>query len=66
MHWNQIEYAKGEEVEVFSFNVVWRGFIVGVHVKPVSLMLKTPVWYYVRTSEGVNEYPSTQVRRVQG
>ena len=60
MHWNQIEYARGEAVEVWWFYSWYRGVIVGVHVQPVQ-----PVRYYVRTSEGVSEYAAAQVRRVQ-
>ena len=60
MHWNQIEYARGEAVEVFWYHLVHRGVIVGVHVQPGH-----PIRYYVRTSEGVSEYAAAQVRRVQ-
>lgn len=63
MNWNVIEYARGQAVEVWSYNAWYRGTIVGVHVKPVH-----PVWsvrYYVQTSEGVSEYAASQIRRVQ-
>lgn len=60
MHWNQIEYARGEAVEVFWYHLVHRGVIVGVHVQPGRA-----VRYYVRTSEGVSEYAASQIRRIQ-
>ena len=60
MHWNAIEYAKGEAVEVWWYQAWYRGVIVGVHVQPGQ-----PVRYYVRTSEGVSEYAAAQIRRVQ-
>ena len=60
MHWNAIEYAKGEAVEVWWYQAWYRGEIVGVHVQPGRA-----VQYYVRTSEGVSEYAAAQVRRVQ-
>ena len=60
MHWNQIEYAKGEAVVVWWHNTCYCGVIVGVHVQPGR-----PVRYYVQTSEGVSEYAAAQVRRVQ-
>lgn len=59
MHWNQIEYARGEVVEVWAF--IWlTGTIVGVHVQP-----ERAVRYYVRTSEGVSEYAASRIRRVK-
>jgi len=45
MHWNQIEYASKEAVEVWWYQAWYRGVIVGVHVQPGK-----PVRYYVRTS----------------
>ena len=60
MHWNQIEYARGEAVEVFWYHLVHRGVIVGVHVQPGRA-----VRYYVRTSEGVRDYVDMHVARPQ-
>ena len=60
MHWNVIEYARGEAVEVWWHNAWYRGTIIGVHVQPGR-----PVRYYVGTSEGVIEYATTQIRRVK-
>ena len=60
MHWNQIEYAKGEAVQVWWYHAWYRGVIVGVHVEPGR-----PVRYYVQTSEGVSEYAASQIRREQ-
>ena len=59
MHWNVIEYAKGEAVEVCSYGW-WRGIIVGVHVEPGR-----PVFYYVQIFDTVSVYAASQVRRVQ-
>ena len=61
MHWNVIEYAKGEAVEVLWNHTWYRGTIVGVHVQPGR-----PVRYYVQTCEGVSEYAAAQIRRVEG
>ena len=60
MHWNAIEYASKEAVEVWWYQAWYRGVIVGVHVQPGK-----PVRYYVRTSEGVSEYAASQIRRVK-
>ena len=60
MHWNQIEFAKGEPVGVWYHNAWYLGTIVGVHVQPGQ-----SVRYYVQTSEGVSEYAAAQVRRVK-
>ena len=60
MHWNAIEYARGEEVGALWYHVWYPGKIVGVHVQPGH-----PVRYYVRTSEGVSEYAAAQVRRAE-
>ena len=60
MHWNAIEYARGEAVVVWWYQAWYRGTIVGVHVQPGR-----PVRYYVQTSEGVSEYAAAQIRRVQ-
>lgn len=60
MHWNQIEYARGEAVVVCRHNTGYCGIIVGVHVQPGR-----DVRYYVQTCEGVSEYAASQIRRVQ-
>ena len=60
MHWNQIEYAKGEAVVVWWYHAWYRGVIVGVHVQPGR-----SVRYYVQTSEGVSEYAAAHVARPQ-
>ena len=60
MHWNAIEYAKGEAVVVWWYQAWYRGVIVGVHVQP-----GWSVRYYVKTSEGVSEYAASQIRREQ-
>ena len=60
MHWNAIEYARGEAVVVWWYQAWYRGVIIGVHVQPGR-----PVRYYVQTSEGVSEYAASQIRRVK-
>ena len=60
MHWNAIEYAKGEAVVVWWYHAWHRGVIVGVHVQPGR-----SVRYYVQTSEGVSEYVDAHVARPQ-
>ena len=60
MHWNQIEYAHKEAVQVWWYQAWYRGVIVGVHVQPGR-----SVRYYVQTSEGVSEYVDAHVARPQ-
>ena len=60
MHWNQIEYARGESVVVWWYHAWYRGTIVGVHVQPGR-----SVRDYVQTSEGVHEYVDAHVARPQ-
>ena len=60
MHWNAIEYARGEAVVVWWYHAWYRGVIVGVHVQPGR-----SVRYYVQTSEGVSEYVDAHVARPQ-
>lgn len=60
MHWNQIEYAKGEVVEVLWFREWRRGEVVGVCVRP-----STETKYYVRLENLTAVSEAAQIRRVQ-
>ena len=60
MHWNVIEYARGEAVEVWWYQAWYRGTIVGVHVQPY---IETK--YYVRLANLTVISKASQVRRVQ-
>lgn len=60
MHWNQIEYAKGEVVEVLWFREWRRGEVVGVCVRP-----STETKYYVRVENLTAVSEAAQIRRVQ-